>query len=367
MSFDVPYPPDYGGAIDVFYKLKALSEAGCSIYLHCFEYGRGRQNELERYCEQVWYYPRNTAQALLHPAMPYIVASRSSAVLADRLKSIKAPIFFEGVHTTFCLNDRALAERFKAIRLHNIEHDYFRQLGISETRPGRKMIYKIESLRLKRYEHSLHHANAFFPVSVADKAYFEALYPAAIHQLIPPFQPYGSVTVKEGSGNYALYHGNLSHPENIQASLFLLREVIPHAGIPFIIAGKQPAPEVVAACASAPLVTLIADPSQERMDELIASAQALVLPTFQQSGVKLKLLASLFRARHIIVNSAMLFGTGLPDECCIKADTAADMLTNLKNVMHQPFTAADILKRRQVLAPYDNQVKAQKLLASIPF
>ena len=41
VSFDVPYPPDYGGAIDVYYKLKALHEEGIKIYLHCFEYGRG--------------------------------------------------------------------------------------------------------------------------------------------------------------------------------------------------------------------------------------------------------------------------------------------------------------------------------------
>ena len=42
ISFDVPYPPDYGGAIDVFYKLKALNQEGVKIHLHCFEYGRGK-------------------------------------------------------------------------------------------------------------------------------------------------------------------------------------------------------------------------------------------------------------------------------------------------------------------------------------
>ncbi len=25
ISFDIPYPPNYGGVIDVFYKLKALA------------------------------------------------------------------------------------------------------------------------------------------------------------------------------------------------------------------------------------------------------------------------------------------------------------------------------------------------------
>ncbi|MCX6283192.1 MAG: mannosyltransferase, partial [Bacteroidetes bacterium] len=37
VSFDIPYPPDYGGVIDVYYKIKTLSEAGVKIHLHCFE------------------------------------------------------------------------------------------------------------------------------------------------------------------------------------------------------------------------------------------------------------------------------------------------------------------------------------------
>ena len=40
VAFDVPFPANYGGAIDVFYKLKALHQLGIRITLHCFEYGR---------------------------------------------------------------------------------------------------------------------------------------------------------------------------------------------------------------------------------------------------------------------------------------------------------------------------------------
>ena len=40
VSFDVPWPANYGGVIDVFYKVKALSAKGIRIHLHAFEYGR---------------------------------------------------------------------------------------------------------------------------------------------------------------------------------------------------------------------------------------------------------------------------------------------------------------------------------------
>ena len=40
ISFDIPWPANYGGVIDVFYKAKALSEKGVKVHLHCFQYGR---------------------------------------------------------------------------------------------------------------------------------------------------------------------------------------------------------------------------------------------------------------------------------------------------------------------------------------
>jgi hypothetical protein len=36
VAFNVPYPPDYGGIIDIYYKLKALSADGTRIILHAF-------------------------------------------------------------------------------------------------------------------------------------------------------------------------------------------------------------------------------------------------------------------------------------------------------------------------------------------
>ena len=40
IAFNVPYPANYGGVIDVFYKLKALSQNGFKVILLAFKYGR---------------------------------------------------------------------------------------------------------------------------------------------------------------------------------------------------------------------------------------------------------------------------------------------------------------------------------------
>ncbi|MFL5752959.1 MAG: glycosyltransferase family 1 protein, partial [Bacteroidia bacterium] len=76
VSFDVPFPANYGGVIDVFYKIKALHGAGVKIILHCFEYGRGEKPDLNSYCEEVHYYRRDTSFRNHFSKLPYIVASR---------------------------------------------------------------------------------------------------------------------------------------------------------------------------------------------------------------------------------------------------------------------------------------------------
>ena len=71
VCLDVPYPPDYGGVFDLFYKLRYLKELDVKIILHCFEYGRGRQAALDQYCEKVYYYKRKRGISSFSFTIPY--------------------------------------------------------------------------------------------------------------------------------------------------------------------------------------------------------------------------------------------------------------------------------------------------------
>ena len=362
VSFDVPYPPDYGGAIDVYYKIKSLSEAGAEIYLHCFQYGRARATELEALCKRVWYYPRITGLRGVSPRMPYIIYSRRNTLLLKNLSAVDAPILFEGMHTTFCLRAPELSHRYKAIRNHNIEHDYYAQLATKEQGFFKKAYFLTEASLLKRYVHSMGKAQAFFSLSAEDDKYFGKLYPGAEHAFIAPFHPYNEVVSEAGSGNYCLYHGNLAHGENIEAALYLLREVFSKTKTPFIIAGRNPAAEIVTACKQLSNCTLIANPTEPEMERLAKEAHIHVLPTFQPTGMKLKLLYALFSGRHVLVNSPMLHGTNL-DGCCIVSDTAEATKNKIADLMKVPFTKEDINKRAGILAlHYDNRKNAATLL-----
>ena len=152
VSFDIPFPADYGGVVDVFYTLKALSEAGVGIRLHCFEYHRKPAPVLNELCEEVYYYPRRNRWASQLSFKPYIVNSRQSRLLLDRLMATNHPILFEGLHTCGWLAHPGLRKRLKIYRESNIEHDYYRHLAAATRSLPKKLFYLVESHRLKRFQ-----------------------------------------------------------------------------------------------------------------------------------------------------------------------------------------------------------------------
>ena len=85
ISFDVPFPANYGGVIDVFYRVKYFHNKGIKVHLHCYEYGRGKQDQLDKYCASVNYYKRKKGVQSHLSALPFIVKSRISKRLKTNL------------------------------------------------------------------------------------------------------------------------------------------------------------------------------------------------------------------------------------------------------------------------------------------
>jgi hypothetical protein len=359
IAFDIPFPPDYGGVIDIYYKMKALIASGIRVHLHCFEYGRQPQPQLEQLCTSVHYYPRKTAKSLLFNTLPYIVLSRQSDELKKNLLANDYPILMEGLHSTFLLNDKDISKRKIIVRTHNIEHDYYENLAKVERQIFKRYYFYNEAGKLKKYETVLHHAAAIAAISPNDTGYFSKTYHNA--QYIPAFHSNDSITAAPGTGDYAFYHGNLSISENNEAALFLVRKVfndLPHR---LIIAGSKPSDELLNEVKGKENIVLRQHLTPADIHHTIAHAQCNVLPTFQATGIKLKLLSALFAGRFCVVNTSMVANTGL-ESLCIVADTPAEMKEKISHIFSQSFTQADIAKRENVLTKtFSNKENAEKL------
>ncbi len=364
VSFDVPFPADYGGVVDIFSTLKALHEAGIQVHLHCFEYGRGQQPELQHYCSTVNYYPRLFGHKCVSAQLPYIVASRSTPALTENLLRDEHPILLQGIHCTYLLNDARFAARKVVVRLFNTEYLYYEQLckSTSPVSLFKKIYYHRESKMLRQYEQQIIHKALFLALSEQDVNHYRQVFHAKNIAHLPPLLPYSEVNGKEGIGCFCLFHGNLSVAENERAAFWLMEEVFNDLSVPFVIAGKNPSKKLERTAHSQGHTCVVANPSEEELQDMIRKAQINVLPSFICTGIKLKLLNALFNGRHCVVNDATVSSTGLEPACHVGANAEA-FKSIIVQLYHKPFTEDEILIRKKLLnTTFNNRQNAQRLI-----
>jgi hypothetical protein len=289
-----------------------------------------------------------------------MVLSRKSRELLKNLCSNDFPIFFEGLHTTYYINNKALKDRVKIIRMHNVEHEHYRNLALSERNLLKKIYFGIETFRLKVYEKVVKKADHVLTVSLHDQKYYSKLSGNA--SFIPSSHAYNEVISEVGRGGYILYHGNLSLAENYEVVKYLIKSVISKIEYPFIVAGMSPTPELKKLCKLHPNIQLIANPDNIAMDKLIREAHIHLLMVERSSGLRLKLLYSLYAGRHCIVNNTMLYGTSLAPVCNI-ANTPDEIILKVNELMNVPFTQEHKDLRTKFLSEnYNNKKNAQKVM-----
>ena len=358
LAFNIPYPANYGGVIDVFYKIVALKKMGLEIHLHCFEYGRKHNDKLNKFCKTVHYYKRKTGITNAFSATPYFVQSRFDLSLADYLISHPFPILCEGIHCSKNVLIPQLKNRKKYLRSHNIETDYYRELARKEPNFLKKIYFYSEHIKLKKYEKKAAIFDGIFSISKQDHDFFNSM-SKSTH--IKAFHSNQEVVSKQGRGNFALYHANLSIPENINAALFLINKVFAFTDYPLQSAGKNVCKSIVDATQTHAHISIVNNPSEQQMINLISDAHMTLLPTFQNTGIKLKLIESLFKGRFCVANHHMIENTELEAYCHL-ANTPQEWLNSIDMLKNKSFDSIELKKRMQIKSVFNNENEAQKIV-----
>jgi hypothetical protein len=363
ISFNIPYPPDYGGVIDIFYRLKALSENEINVHLHCFGYGRQQSKELEKICKSVKYYRRKSDIFSILSAKPYIVASRRSEMLLQNLLKNDYPILFEGIHSTYYLKHPALRDRKKFVRAHNIEDRYYRSLAKNEKNIFRRTYFLIESCKLKIYEKVLSDAQMILAITENENSYFQKNFKKSYY--LPPFHPFNTPHILPGLGEYVLFHGDLSVNGNQKNAEFLISSIFPKLKFKCIIAGKNPSKMLVSAARKIENLELVSNPDIQEMDYLIRNAQINILLVIGSDGFKIKMLYALFSGRHCITNYSIYYNPELKNLCTI-ADTEEELLCKINDLLTIKISDEIIESRKKVLdAEFSNQINCKNLIKKI--
>lgn len=355
---EVPWPADFGGVVDLFYKLKWLHAAGLKIHLHCFINRRPQQEILNAFCETVHYYKRQKLDGF-SLKIPFIVNSRRSNLLLLNLQKDNNPILFDGIHCTYHLYKNKFEERQVFIRLHNVEYKYYESLAKHESNYLRKIYFQYEAKLLKKYEGAIANKAKILSVSTDDAELYKKEFGTKNISFLPVFLPYNHVSSLDGEGKYCLYNGNLSINENEIAAIWLIEKIFLTLQIPLLIAGKNPSKKLANIAARNNYIGIVTNPSEINMQLLIANAQINIVPSFNKTGVKLKLLNALFNGRHCLVNAAAVEGSAL-NELCTIANNEFQFKEKILALFNQPFTQKEIQHRSVVLKNiYDNKKSAQ--------
>ncbi|PHR69584.1 MAG: hypothetical protein COA67_09220 [Lutibacter sp.] len=360
VSFDVPFPANYGGVIDVFYKLIELHKIGVEIHFHTFEYGRGKQKELEKYCKKVYYYHRNSFIKSFFSKDPFIVKSRENRHLISNLTADNSPILFEGLHTTSPIFLKAIKNQKTFVRAHNIEHLFYKGLSESESSVFKKTFFKQESKKLIKYESILKKVDGIFTISPFEHAYFlekygeKATYIPAFHEVTKNF------IHTDNSKKTVLFHGNILVPENIRAILFLI-SIYKNSIYNLVIASSHQNKNINTEIDKHKNIQFVNLKSQDDLKQLFRTAHINVLPTFQKTGIKLKLLNALYQGKFIIANNNMVEDTGL-EELTEIANSKEEFLQKTAILFDKKFNQEIVNKRLEKLKSFDPQKSAQKIV-----
>lgn len=358
VSFDNPYPPNFGGVIDVYYKIKYLHQLNVAIYLHIFTHDRLDITHLQTYCKEIYIYKRNKSYLKFLSTSPFRVASRTSSQIYDNLKQIDAPILFEGLQSAEVLLHHSFKNKV-IIRAHNIEHAYY--YGLSKSTPNifKKSLYLMEGYKFSRFEKIVEKADAILALSNKEFEYFKNTYSKEVF-FVPVFHGNEHILSLNGKGKYALYHGDLTTEDNIESVKFLV-SVFSELQHPFYIASSQLPKSLERLINKHDHIHFkkLGDQWSDLQD-LIANAHVNILYSKQATGTKLKVFYALYNGRFCVVNNNIVDDEAILSLCEV-SNTKIEIIDKLNDVFNQEFQHSQ--ERDRVLQNYLPIHQAEELLS----
>jgi len=244
------------------------------------------------------------------------------------------------------------------VRAHNIEHLYYEGLAESENRINKKIFFKTEAKKLIKYEKILNNADRILSISPSENNYFQNQFiDKTVY--IPVFHQNHKVKKLSKNGEFALYHGDLRISDNIRSVNFLI-DIFKGIKFPLLIASSFVNDLIINEISKYENISFVTIKNQEHMMDLFDKAHMNALPTFQKTGIKLKLINSLFNGRFCVTNNEMVEDTGLESLCEI-GETKEIFSQKVVELFHRDYDSTKIEERKNVLKSFDTEVNAKKI------
>lgn len=343
ISPSVPWPPHDSRNIDIVEQLKLFHKEGIRVHLHYYCNDLNcHPTELNRYCESIHRYDCGEENRMDN-------SCDSNKKLLEAINQDDYPVLFESLHCTANLAILATSGRKIIVRMFDDECRNASHRAKEEMQLLKKFRLKKYSAKMKEYEDALPPNVLYVFSNRGNASMFMEDHQFNQTRFIPLLHPFNEIKAVTGSGNFFLYHGDLSDPYNEKAVVWLLEKVFNDVKINFVIAGKSPGKRIRKLGHLYAHTCLIADPSETEMEDLVRKAHSHVLPSFSYKSPELKLVRALHEGRHCIVNENAVKDTALAPACYV-AETANAFKSLIWELHRKPFEEEEIRLRERLFS-----------------
>jgi hypothetical protein len=157
-SMAFPYPPNFGGAYDVYWRIRQLSALGHDIELVYCEKNKPTKDRIEHmsnYLSRQYFVKRKNKLIDFFSHLPLQVLSRKE-IQNIEFKSKYDLLVVEGDYVSSILKNKTLEFQKNILRIHNDEKEYFYSLYKSESNLLKKVYFLFESIKFKYYSKKLY-------------------------------------------------------------------------------------------------------------------------------------------------------------------------------------------------------------------
>ena len=346
ISHNSIYPPNFGGAIGIFYRLIYLKNRGHRISIIAPRPKNIKNMEkAESLFDDVFFYKMKPkikklgiAFKSLFFSYPFFVY-RLEPCKTDKTEikkfydKIKPDIIFIEASYAYSvysvLKEKIAEDNAKVIYVaHNI--DYLSTLGVGkdEKKIFNKIFLYIQAYRQKKIELKIiKEVKNIFCVSIEELNFFKKNNPDCNIFWMPTIL---DVESQEADKNFfddfdfsklkkykyrILFTGDLSYASNIYALDWFIKEVFPilrkNSNVCFIIVGKSPVKELIEAVKQWEHIFLFSD--VQSVSPFMDIADIVVVPMFNKFGIKIKLIEALKCGKKVVARPEGLIGANLLD------------------------------------------------------
>lgn len=334
------FPANSGGRIGIFKRLEYISKNNNVFLFYTMDSVDDKQyiEKLKEYCTEVHGFVREKKSFTMIKSLftaPFTVASRKNLMMIDSIKEcIKTNkidiINVDSPHmglNLFELNTRIPI----VLNQHNIEWKVYENISSASNNLIKKFIYKIESIRFKRFEKKLYEKipfNMITFVSKEDREYFLNKYPNMRTELVPVGADYKGIKYDwNKKSNNMIFVGKMSYAPNIEAVIWFTKNVFPRikkdiADARMFIVGKDPIKEVQSLES---INGVVITGGVSSLDEYYMKADLDVIPLLHGGGVKVKLLEGLGYNVPIVTTPIGTQGTVFGNNHLLISNSAEEM------------------------------------------